>query len=174
MLHIDEWDEDKTYDEESPRSIHYSIEWRVTLNNKLISKDTEQNLVLAPSFYWPLVLRPKLDKLLRKKVSSNKRVVPDDTCVVISITKRSERDLTKRFNETEIDWPVIEKQLMAWGELFRAGKRLRVDLSFNYLETGQPQPHTSIRKGDKRGFSSATQQMLNKGEIQLDAEEESS
>lgn len=158
LLHIDEWDEEKTYDEEPPSYIHYSIEWKVTVNNKPISKDTEQNLVLAPSFYWPLILRPKLEKLLRKKVPSNKRVMPDVTSVVVPVTGRSEQELTKRFDEMEIDWRVVEKQLVAWGELFRAGKRLRVDLSFNYLETGEPLPASS-RKGDKRGFSSATQQM---------------
>jgi hypothetical protein len=173
LLHIDDWDEEKTYDEDIPSCIHYSIEWKVTLNNKLISKDTELNLVLAPSFYWPLFLRPKLEKLLCKKLSSNKHVRPDDTNVVVSVTERSERDLTKRFDETEIDWPVVEKQLRAWGELFRIGKKLRVDLSFNYLETGQQLP-TSSRKGDKRGFASATQQMLTERATQLDAEEETS
>jgi hypothetical protein len=56
LLYIDEWDEEKIYNEEPPSCIHYSIEWKVTINNKPISKDTEQNLVLAPSFYWPLIL----------------------------------------------------------------------------------------------------------------------
>jgi hypothetical protein len=51
LLHIDKWDEENTYDEDLPSCIHYSIKWKVTLNNKLISKDTEQNLVLAPTFY---------------------------------------------------------------------------------------------------------------------------
>jgi hypothetical protein len=74
--------------------------------------------------------------------------MPDDISVVVSVIGRSERDLTKRFDEIEIDWPVIEKQLVVWGELFRAGKRLRVDLSFNYLEIGQPLP-VSSRQGDK-------------------------
>jgi hypothetical protein len=60
---------------------------------------------------------------------------------------------------------------VAWGELLRAGKKLRVDLSFNYLETGQPPP-TSSRKGDKRGILSTTQQMLTERATQLDAEEE--
>jgi len=50
---------------------------------------------------------------------------------------------------------VIEKQLVAWGELFRAGKKLRVDISFNYLETGQLQA-SSARRGDKRSGYSAT------------------
>jgi hypothetical protein len=84
-----------------PSCIHYLIEWKVTLNNKLITKDTEQDLVLAPNFYWSPFLRPKLEKLPRKKLSPNKRVRPDDTNVVVSVTERSERDLTKRFDETD-------------------------------------------------------------------------
>lgn len=153
-------------------AIHYSIEWKVTFNNKLISKDTEQNLVLAPIFYWPLFLQPKLEKLLYKKLPSNKRVRPDDTNVVVSATDRSERDLTKRFDETDIDWPVVEKQLVAWEELFRAGKKLRLDISFNYIETGQLQT-SSVRRGDKRSTFSATQQIRRESHTQLDAEEAS-
>jgi amino acid permease len=31
---------------------------------------------------------------------------------------------------------MLEKQLLAWGEMFRAGKKFRVDFSFNYMEVG--------------------------------------
>jgi hypothetical protein len=103
LLNIDEWDEEKTYDEDLPSCIHYSIEWKVTLHNKIVSRDTEQNIVLAPSVYWPLFLRPKLEKLICRKVPSNKRVRPDDTNVVVSVTGCSERDLTKRFDKQDID-----------------------------------------------------------------------
>lgn len=132
LLQLADWSEDRTYDERPPTCIHYSIEWKLTANGRVVAKDTEQNLVLAPSAYWEVVLRSKLDKLLRKKLPSNKAFRADDTNIVLSVTDRSERDLVKRFDELDIDWRVIEKQLEAWGHLFRAGKRLRMDISFNY------------------------------------------
>ncbi|PSN61086.1 hypothetical protein BS50DRAFT_535093, partial [Corynespora cassiicola Philippines] len=138
LLSLLDWDENRIYDEEPSSSIHYSIEWKMTLNNRMITKDTEQDIVLAPGPYWSLYLRPKLEKVLCKKLSANRRVRADDTNVVISVNERSERDLTKRFDETEIDWSMVEKQLLMWGELFRAGKKLRVNLSFNYVDMGQP------------------------------------
>jgi hypothetical protein len=81
-----------------------------------------------------------------------------------------ERDLTKRFEERDIDWFLVEKQFLAWGESFRAGRKLRVDVSFNYVEVGQQAPVSSRRAG-KRGGSSATQQMLAERDSQLDAED---
>jgi hypothetical protein len=167
LLDLDEWNELEVYDEVPPTCIHYSIEWKVLLNNKLMSKDTEPNLVLAPRFYWSLFLRPKLEKFLQKKVP-HRRVACDDTCVVVSVTGRSERDLTKRFDELDIDWFLIERQLSTWSELFRAGKKLRVDIAFNYVEVGEQAP---TKKVGKRGFSSTTQQMLAERDLQVDAEE---
>jgi hypothetical protein len=172
LLDLDEWDENETYDQDPPTCLHYSIEWKVTLNNKPVSKDTEQDLVLAPRFYWSLFLRPKLENLLQRKLLPYKRITCDDTSVTVSVTGRSERDLTKRFDETDVDWSIVEKRLLAWAELFRAGKKLRLDLSFNYVEDGQPA--AAVRRTGKRGPSSVTQRMLAERASQLDAEEHTS
>ena len=48
--------------------LHYGIEWKVAVNNRVImSKDTEQDLVLEPAAPWEHILEPKLKKALLKK-----------------------------------------------------------------------------------------------------------
>jgi hypothetical protein len=146
----------------------------VTLNGKLISKDTETNLVLALAPYWQLFLRPRLEKLLQKKLGCKSSATPDDTNVIVSVTGRLERDLTKRFDELDIEWPVVENQFVQWSDLFRAGKKLRVDLTFNYVETGQQFASPFSKKGGRKWGWSATQRMLAERAAQLDAEQDSS
>ncbi|RYP46520.1 hypothetical protein DL768_007292 [Monosporascus sp. mg162] len=138
------------YEEDEPSYLHYSIEWKWHTGT----------CSSIPS--W---------KLLRKKLAQNRAVRCDETNVIVSVTGRSEHDLTKRFDDIDVDWSIVEKQLLAWGELFRSGKKLRVYLSFNYLD------HSSLANTSARGLkrgSSATQQMLSERATQLDAEEESS
>jgi hypothetical protein len=53
---------------------------------------------------------------------------PSETNVIVSVTDRSQRDPTKRFDELEIDREVVEDQLMAWSHLLPDGKRLRIDI----------------------------------------------
>jgi hypothetical protein len=171
FLELDEWDELNSYEEEVPTCLHYSIEWKVVVNNKMVAKDTEQDLVLVPIAYWHMVLQPKLEKLLRRKMAQNRHVRCDDTNVVISVSGRTERDLVKRFDDLSIDWSIIAKQLTAWGELFRSGKKLRVDLSFNYVDL-QPSSAGTPKRSNKRG-TSATQTMLADRAAQLDAEQDS-
>jgi len=165
LLQPDDWDQEKDYSADPPICIRYTIIWKVKLNNRMIAKDTEQDVVLAPAQYWSMFLQSKLDALLGKKITRSKRIRPDDSNVVVSVNERSERDLVRRFDEVNVDWPVVEKQLLSWGELLRAGRNLRVDISFNYVETQATASASAARGG------SATQRMLAERAAQLDAEE---
>ncbi len=70
----------------------------------------------------------------------------------MSVTDRIERDVNKQFDDLDIDWKILEKQLETWSPLLRAGKRLRIDLLFRYRETGDAAV-SSTRQGTKRGYS---------------------
>jgi hypothetical protein len=172
FLPLTEWDEYNSYEEDTPSRLRYSIEWKVTVNNRVVAKDTEQDIVLVPAAYWHMYLKSNVEKLSSKKVAHNRNVEYDDTGVVVSVNDRSERDLTKRFDNMDIDWSVVEKQLIRWGELFRAGKRLRVELSFNYIDASSQLASTANRR-NKRG-SSATQRMLADRTSHIDDEQETS
>ena len=57
LLRLADWNKDATYDEHPPICIYYSIEWKLTVNSKAVSRDIEPNLVLAPSAFWSTLLR---------------------------------------------------------------------------------------------------------------------
>jgi hypothetical protein len=107
-----EREDESAWDEQSPDCIHYQIEWRVKLNNRVVVKDTEQDLTLPPSFYWEQI-KEDAWSILRRKIARSRRVREDDTTLVLSINDRSQGDLTKRFEGTGIDWAAGEKQLLA-------------------------------------------------------------
>ena len=52
---------------------------------------------------------------------------------------------------TSIDWAIVESQLVACGEFYCAGKKLRFKLLFIYVDTSQSSTRTA-----KRGSSSTT------------------
>lgn len=170
LLQLGEWEEGKLYDEHLPTCLHYSIVWKVTLNNKTIRKNTEQDLVLAPQFHWRLFLEPKLKELVSKKFSQKQGEL-DDTTIIVSVNHRNQPDLTLSCDKTDVDWPAVEKQLLVWGELFRAGKKLTLNISFNYTE-GRHTLRPGLRATDKRGTSSATQRMLLARQAEISAEEQ--
>ena len=75
----------------------------MTVNNKVVVKNTEQDFILASNTYWETILHSKLDRLFKRKLPSNKTFKVDNTNVLISINDRSKRDLVKRFDELNID-----------------------------------------------------------------------
>ena len=139
------------------------------VNSRFRSEDTEQDVALTPSAYWPSVLKGKLEKVLQEKVSRDRRVRSDETSIVVSVNDRKQRDLKKRFNSLDIDWAAVEKQFLPWGKLYARGKELRVVIVFNYIEDDLSR--TAAGRSEKRGKSSVTKKMLNERDAQLDAEE---
>ncbi|KAI2737610.1 hypothetical protein DTO013F2_9754 [Penicillium roqueforti] len=170
LLQLTEWEEGRLYDELPPKCLHYSIVWKVTLNNKPVRKNTEQDLVLAPRYYWRLFLEPKLNELLGKKFHQ-KTVELDDTTIVVSVNHRNQPDLTLSCDKTDVDWPAVEKQLLVWGDCFRDGKKLTLNMSFNYTDSSNALKSVP-RSTDKRGTSSATQRMLLQRHEEINAAEE--
>lgn len=81
-----EWDAERTYDEDPPICIRYTIAWKVTLNGKAVSKDIEPDVVLAPGCFWRLILQAKLERVVRRKFPTYRRVRSEDTEVVVSVT----------------------------------------------------------------------------------------
>ncbi len=104
FLQEGEWSPDQTYGSNFPDCLRYSIEWKVTLNGKAISKDIEPEVLLAPGYYWLLDLQAQLEELLQKKFTRSRRVRSKDTTVVVSTTERSQRDLitTIRSNQDRL------------------------------------------------------------------------
>ena len=47
-----DWDADQSYDELPPSCMHYLMDWKLTLNRRLLAKQTEDALVVAPSDFW--------------------------------------------------------------------------------------------------------------------------
>lgn len=66
------------------------------MNNRIVAKQTEDDLILAPSGFYNEELLSKIKEIIK---SSGKPYKANITTIVISVNDRSERDITKRFEE---------------------------------------------------------------------------
>lgn len=174
LLQLSEWDEEASYDDVPPKCVHYSIEWKLTVKGsyKNSTEETLEDLVLAPGAVWERDLHPKLKTLLQQRLPSNKSYRPDETKISVLVNDRAERKLTKRFDNLDIDWALVEKKLQQWSGLQLGGKRLRIELAMTFVEI---QPTAGSAGGAKRRKgTSATDRMLAERAAVLDAEEEAS
>ena len=70
------------------------MEWKLTLNRRLVAKQTEDNLVVAPSDFFNGKLFSKAADIVK---STGKSCEIDATTIAVSVNDRSEHDITKRF-----------------------------------------------------------------------------
>ncbi|KAH7112267.1 hypothetical protein B0J13DRAFT_461568, partial [Dactylonectria estremocensis] len=122
---------------------------------KKLTNDTEQNLTLAPGAFWDETLKSKLEELLKKKTPRTKSYEPVETTIIVSVTDRTERDLSKRFDEQDIEWGVVEDQLRAWSHLLHVWKRLRIEIFF-ICKVSRPASMTT-RQSTSTGGATAVQ-----------------
>jgi hypothetical protein len=128
-------------------------------DSKSIAKQTENDLVIAPSDFWTKELFSQIEDIVK---STGKSCNAYATTIAISVNDRSEHDITKRFAKPDIDWLVIETQLQAWSHLLRIGKKLRINVSFNYVESN---------KASRTAGRGATAAALVERNTRLDAEQ---
>jgi hypothetical protein len=169
LLGLNDWYPAFRDDEDDPTCIHYDIEWKLQLKKGRLSKlveITEENLTLAPGAYWDKFLSVELASTVKDKLPEP-RYEPDETTVVVSVEKRSERNMRKRFDGLVVDWKTIEDKLRGWAPLFREGNKLRIDISFVYKEAIQPAAATTR----SRGRGATGRQLIARDQLLADQEE---
>lgn len=62
------WDPSLRYDEQPSSYIHYELEWKLTLNKRVVAKQTGQDPVPASGGFWKMTLSPELEKLVENGI----------------------------------------------------------------------------------------------------------
>ncbi|KAH6653382.1 hypothetical protein BKA67DRAFT_319170 [Truncatella angustata] len=174
LLQLADWDKNKSYDDEIPTCIHYSIEWKMLYRKKKVFQNTEPDLVLAPGAYWIKFMKPKLENLAAKKLPGNVHV--EDTQVVAIVQDRSVRNLVTNHDCLDIRWVDIEKQIRGWSRQFEDGRSIRLEMIFAYVDNDDDGPSNDVPaqgRGRGRARASATKSMLAARATQIQAEESS-
>lgn len=108
------------------------------------------------------------------KKKRHQRVRSEGTAITMKSNDRSQKNIEKFCNSTNIDWKPVEKQLRKWSNLLRIGKKLTIVIAFNYRSEDDDNSATASRGVDKRGRVSATSRMLAEREAHIADEEERS
>ena len=126
-----DWKSELSYDEQPPENIRYDVEWKLSVNNRQRSGESEPGVVLSPRSFWKHILRPKLRAAVDK---SPKAWEPSETKIVLSVADRKTSNITKRFAKLDVDWPYVARQFQDWSHLLRSGKKLSMQVTFYYVQ----------------------------------------
>ena len=93
LLQFSEWDQTKTYDDDPPSCLRVTIRWKVTLNGKPITEDTEEDVALTLACFWEMTIQPKVEESVAPLQRRKKNMKWVSTKVTVSVEQRSQRDL---------------------------------------------------------------------------------
>ncbi|PKK43247.1 hypothetical protein CI102_12158 [Trichoderma harzianum] len=115
-------------------SFTYTIVWKLQLRKgrmMTLTVDTVEDVNIPSGTFWDKTLKPELLDVVEEK-APDPQFKPDDTRIIVSTSKRSQRDFHKRFSALHIDWNLVENKLQSWSHL---GNNLTVEIWFIYKET---------------------------------------
>ena len=95
------------------------------------------------------------------------KLTADKTSLAVSVTGQSQKPVTKQSDRPEIDWTVVETQLVEWRDLLQAGKKLWIDVTFHYLVLVDLVIGLSVSKWHISGRVFTTQRMLRERSARL-------
>jgi hypothetical protein len=95
-----DWDPEQTYNDLPPSCVHYFIEWKLTVNRRLIAKQTENDLVVALSDFWTEEIFSKIADIVK---STGKSCEANAITIAICVNDCSKHDITKHFTKLDID-----------------------------------------------------------------------
>uniref|UniRef100_A0A8H7NHD5 Uncharacterized protein n=1 Tax=Bionectria ochroleuca TaxID=29856 RepID=A0A8H7NHD5_BIOOC len=155
LLRLNDWEGDKQYDKSNPECIHYDFKWKVSQRDKIrarqIFADSDPDVVLAPSDFWQVNLKARLEGLLNDKTKfPGSDYTCDETNIIISIERSRQRGLTKRFNNLDIDWNMVNEHLEGLRNLFSKGRKITFSMEFIYKEATTETTAVNGRKKSKR------------------------
>ncbi|KAJ6787452.1 hypothetical protein PWT90_10011 [Aphanocladium album] len=119
---------DIRHSDEPPEYLRYTIDWKLSVNNRSKGGETEQNIVIAPNKFWRHILRGKLQAAVKH---ARQPLTETRTKIVLSTTGRRGPGPGKVTLEDR-KWLEVAAQLQEWSEFLLAGKKLIVDITFHY------------------------------------------
>lgn len=84
-------------------TLRYTLEWKAVLKTKRLGMNTEEDVFLSPKAFRDATLHHSLDASLEREFSQQIRPEPCNTLVVVLVSKRAERDLTKECAGLDVD-----------------------------------------------------------------------
>lgn len=128
-----DWRPGRSYNQQPAENIWYDVEWKLSVNNRRKTGESEPGIALSPRQFWKYVLQPKLQAVVK---SAKSPLTASDTQILLSVSDRKTSSITKRFSKLDVNWLFVAKQLQEWSRFLTDDKvkKLKVEITFYYVE----------------------------------------